>query len=498
MQKVLAVLPRLGTSKKIDKILKVIAKKQNIRNGDLFEVYSNIYTFAEERLRNILPKGAVISEFLSDAGSLIDFKMRCLRHLHKLPPASRLFPPVSSFRIEPLYEEEPVFDFLDLLLSNPDPILAKIVSPAIFERFLVQKLRSLLLDLGDRKGLDEAIKKLIFYGEDTEIRRAFEKCRGFLGKLEGFLDGMGKTLNGPKLWEGVERFLVENIATSEEYSICLKIAFLDNLQNKWGLNNRQLSDAINDLKFECFLRESNFDEQKYTKDDPEALVSFLLEEQVILVNYIQTHEKSLENIFLRNEKFLKSKEILIDLVNLGILDPKKHLPQGFSFIFEDLENAPSKEEVLNLLSISSESSTSILRLILSTGCLVDLLNTEHYAELFDYFLENINEERFYSINKLEKGRIFENKESFEEFLNGCWFGNSGFNVLITNLVRLIERNEYYDAAKLNYLHRKKELGTIEEMMKELRKTLEDVERREEVRLGKRVKNCIEKIKKLNK
>lgn len=134
------------------------------------------------------------------------------------------------------------------------------------------------------------------------------------------------------------------------------------------------------------------------------------------------------------------------------------------------------------------------------------MNSEEYSRLSEFLLTEIgargSRERG-ERRRLGKGVLVENEDELAELEQRCWFGKSLFEVLLANVARLILRNEYYDAAKLNYLAGcgKGSLAEIGVMMLELRRTLESVGRKAEIRdewLQESVAVCIEVLQKLNK
>ena len=155
----------------------------------------------------------------------------------------------------------------------------------------------------------------------------------------------------------------------------------------------------------------------------------------------------------------------------------------------------------------------VMKLILAKGLLAELLKSDYYSKLFEFFYENSTH---FSCNLKENSQCFERKqikneeclEKYEEIIDfdeKCWFGKSFFEVYLKNVLKLIEFNEYYDAAKLNHHFRNRNSSFCEigAMLVELKAYLEEVfKEKEKLKIDKisenSLKNCIEILKKLNK
>ena len=523
MQKILIILPRIQSFSRLQKTLILIAKKPNIANIDLFEIYSNIYTFTEEKLKSRFPDRQ-ISEFLNNAASLIDFKMRILRFSHKFEAKnSELQNKIAIFKEESLYEEETLFELIEILIFNEkngvlELEIVRSMNIDLFERYIIQKIRSFILEIGEIEDLKIISKKIAFneYEKKGDFGRSFMKIKRFLMKFRTFMEGIAKNWNNEKIWHRIIAFLIENIAFQEDLKSEIRLFCIEMLREEWKLKDFELEKAGNMLKFEVFIEnyrdsedideESNFVSVK-NDEFIEKIATFPM---VFLVNYIQVYSEKLE-ILLKDEKDMKK---LLFLTNLGLFTKENGLILEIKSFLNNIEDL-NKDKLLAFIENFNKNHNNdkeiLYKFLLSIGALADLLYTDQYSQILDYFLHishsykpNFNE--FYEKFTLKRGVFFENQEELLIFQEKCWFGRSFFEVLLLNIVRLIEKNEYYDAAKVNYLavYKAGSLADIGTMMNELKRFLEEVEKRKEgieaenEWLGKKVRNCIEVLKKLNK
>lgn len=156
LQKFVAIFPRIKTFKRMQKIALFIAKKQGVKNLDLFEIYSTLYSFVYDAILTKFPNKA-LNSFLLNVPSLIVLKSKLLcvfSSKEKYRKTSKLIDLVMKFKEETLYEEETLFEILDLVVKGErnqeyEEEIALYLDIDSFERYLIQKIRMAICEISD-------------------------------------------------------------------------------------------------------------------------------------------------------------------------------------------------------------------------------------------------------------------------------------------------------------------------------------------------------------
>ena len=482
-----------------------------------------------------------MSSFLLNVPSLIIMKSKLLSIFSKIPEKeanqSTLNQLIRNFKEETLYEEETLIEILDVILDPTDyeDEIIQCLDIECFERYMIQKTRMVICEISENNVFIEKpeIIKSLLYGRDIEEfiqeHRCLMKISTIFKKIKRFIDSKGILFDKREIWKRVTVFLCEDIGGQEDLQLEMKYLSLLIVKKELG-NMAEYDDLIEKvmikIKLSILLEKTQNKKLKEialssNKDDKTILlqeINELKEENdfILVLNICQIFKSSeilqgLTVFFTKNHIY----KLLFQMMNLGYFRYKDMGIQNNEFFvlaYQLVVNENCDKNIQNkfleiLLKENNEFidnftiNPHIMKLLLVKGCIVDILKTDLYSTLYtflydissNYSYKLRNNEKFFKKNQIQVEECVENYENFEKKDDQCWFGKSFFDVYLKNILKLVELNEYYDAAKLNYhfMNKTSNFSEIETMLVLLKTFLEDVfKERERLNIGKEIERSI--------
>lgn len=247
----------------------------------------------------------------------------------------------------------------------------------------------------------------------------------------------------------------------------------------------------------------------------------------VILNFLQLRP-SKEFFYLIVENFLKfdKKKWILIMMNIGIFnshgeenqkveDLLKYHPLYYIYFYQSSKDIKFLDKYLTFFEENDEeTSILMMKLLLSKKLYVETLKMEDFSRYFDFIIQRViskhSSDFFESKDLIEnqqlpKNKLILNSNDLETINDKCWFGQSFCEVYLENIIKLIEMNEYYDAAKLNYNFQNKTKDfrkiSLDKMIIELINFLQTVEKRKEKLklsqiLEKNLKKSLDILKKI--
>lgn len=265
-----------------------------------------------------------------------------------------------------------------------------------------------------------------------------------------------------------------------------------------------------------------------------------------LINFIDKRQKKNDLYQKFISKLITLDPIsLLELINIGLLDDffNNSKSESDQYPFEHVDNLYKKLIIIYIkkkITLDEQSANQIISLIFSSDstefislCKEEssknmihkfVLSFNMLGRMFDHemqneFVENLfllckknfidskiklfNQDRLFEICEFRKTEELQIFGKFEKFKERFLFGKCIFELLVQNILILIDKNEYYDAAKLNYQwHNNEGKYSIDIIIDDLKNFLNSIEGNESVKIflneenKKMLRMQIEKLKRI--